>query len=447
MRKVPVAPKCNDLLEKYSQDPEIWPSLLKSMNQIPQKYYHWDKVRYKDAPNGFNREQWWLAIKLNRISARRMLPFFDKNDNQFNYVLTDEILKNLHVIDSKANGFFGKGSTAPSEDSKNRYLISSLIEEAITSSQLEGASTTRKVANAMLRSGRKPLNISERMIVNNYLAIKHIQNHPSEPLSIKGLLKLHKTLTENTLDNPDAAGRIQTAGEKRIHVGDSHGKVFHRPPPAEQLPQRLKALVKFANESLDNGGQFIHPILRAIVLHFMIGYDHPFVDGNGRVARAIFYHSVLKSGYEILAFTSISQIIKSAPAKYGYAFQYVETDENDLTYFLHHQLNVIRRAIDQLEKYIKKQQNEIRRIESKLNRMPLNYRQLALLSHALRHPNHTYTIRSHQRSHACAYATARSDLMKLEASQLLELKRLDRKTFGFLVPHNLELQIDGMRNA
>ena len=206
-------------------------------------------------------------------------------------------------------------------------------------------------------------------------------------------------------------------------------------------------LIMFENESLENGGQLIHPVLRAIVMHFMIGYDHPFADGNGRVARAIFYHSVFQSGYEILAFTSISQIIKSAPAKYGYAFQYVETDEHDLTFFLHHQLNVIWRAIDQLEKYMEKQQNEIRRIESKLNGMPLNYRQLALLGHALRHPNHAYTIRSHQTSHACTYATARSDLMKLADFQLLELKKLDRKTFGFVVSENLELKLDSMSNS
>ena len=447
MRKVLVAPKCKHLLEKYSQDPDVWPNLLNLLIQKPQKYDHWDKVRYKKPPDGFNAEQWWLAIKLNRISARRMLPFFDKNDNQFNYVLTDEILRNLHVIDSKANGSVGAGSQTLGADIKNRYLISSLIEEAITSSQLEGASTTREVASEMLRSGQRPRNKDERMIVNNYRAIKHIQKHHSEPLTIEKLLNLHKTLTEKTLDDPDSAGRIQIPSEERIHVGDGYRKVFHRPPPAEQLPQRLKVLIKFANGSLENGGPFIHPVLRAIVMHFIIGYDHPFVDGNGRAARAIFYHSVLQSGFDILAFTSISQIINKAPAQYGYAFQYVETDENDLTYFMHHQLDVICRAIDQLEEYIEKRQNAIRRIEKKLLGMPLNYRQLALLSHALRHPNHTYTIRSHRTSHDCAYATARSDLMKLEASQLLNRKQLDQKTFGFVVPNNLELRIDSIGNA
>ncbi len=442
MRKIPIAPNYSDLFRKYSSEPE---DLLKLLAMpIPEypKYHHWDKIRYMDPPNGLNREQWWMAIKANRISRRKMLPFYDKNNNQFSYVLTDEIMRHLHVIDSKANGFIDKDSSFPSEEVRTRHTITSLVEEAIASSQLEGASITRKVASAMIRSGRNPRDRYERMILNNYFAMKRIQEQQSESLTVESLLNLHKILTESTMDDPDAAGRIQDENEKRIHVGDDYGKIFHIPPPAREFPKRLDALIQFANELPENSDSFIHPILRAIVMHFVIGYDHPFVDGNGRVARAVFYRSALRSGYEILAFASISQIINNAPAKYGYAYQYVETDENDLTYFIHHQLDVICKAISKLEDYTTKKQNEISRIEKKLKRMPLNYRQLALLSHAVRHPGYIYTIRSHRISHDCAYATARSDLMKLASGHLLEQKQIDQKTLGFIAPENLESQID-----
>ena len=442
MRKIPIAPKYSDLLRKFSNEPEVLLELLTMPIPEYPKYHHWDKIRYKDPPNGLNREQWWMVIKANRISRRKLLPFYDKNNNQFNYLLTDEILRHLHVIDSKANGFIGKDSSVPSEEMRTRYTVSSLVEEAIASSQLEGASTTRKVASAMIRSGRKPRDRYERMIFNNYIAMKRIQEQQSESLTIEGLLNLHEILTEGTMDNSDASGRIQHEDEKRVHVGDAYGKIFHIPPPAKELSKRLDTLIQFANESPENSDSFIHPILRAIIMHFVIGYDHPFVDGNGRVARAVFYRSVLRSGYEILAFASISHIINNAPAKYGYAYQYVETDENDLTYFIHHQLDVICKAIGKLEVYITKKQNEIRRIETKLKRMPLNYRQLALLGHAVRHPGYIYTIRSHRVSHDCAYATARSDLMKLASSQLLEQKQINQKTLGFIAPENLESRIN-----
>ncbi len=442
MRKVPIAPKYLDLFKKYGSEPEALLKLLAMQIPESRKYYHWDKVRYMDPPNGLNSEQWWMVIKANRIFRRRMLPFNDKNGNQFNYILTDEILRYLHVIDSKANGFIGKDSSAPSEEMRTRYTVSSLVEKAIASSQLEGASTTRKVASTMIRSGRKPRNRYEEMIFNNYIAMKRIQEQQSESLTIEGLLNLHKILTEGTMDDSDASGRIQHEDEKRVHVGDDYGKIFHIPPQAKELPKRLDALIHFANESPENSDSFIHPIIRAIIMHYVIGYDHPFVDRNGRVARAVFYRPVLQSGYEILAFASISQIIKKASAKYSYAYQYVETDENDLTYFMHHQLDVICKAISKLEDYITKKQNEISRIERKLKRMPLNYRQLALLSHAVRHPGHIYSIRSHRVSHDCAYATARSDLMKLASSQLLEQKQINQKTLGFIAPENLESRID-----
>ena len=442
MRKVPIAPKYSDLFRKYSSEPEVLLKLLTMPIPENRKYHHWDKIRYIDPPNGLDREQWWMVIKANRLSRRKMLPFYDKNHNQFNYILTDEILRYLHVIDSKANGFIGKVSSAPSDEMRSRYMVSSLVEEAIASSQLEGASTTRKVASAMIRAGRKPRDRFERMILNNYFAMKRIQEKQSESLTVEGILELHKILTVNTMDDPGAAGRIQYEGESRVHVENTYGNIIHMPPPAKELPKRLDALIQFVNESPENSDSFIHPILRAIVMHFVIGYDHPFVDGNGRVARAVFYRSVLQSGYEILAFASISQIIKNAPAKYGYAYQYVETDENDLTYFVHHQLDVICKAISKLEDYTTKKQNEISRIEKKLRRMPLNYRQLALLSHAVRHPGHIYSIRSHRVSHDCAYATARSDLMKLASSQLLEQKQINQKTLGFIAPENLESRID-----
>lgn len=52
-------------------------------------------------------------------------------------------------------------------------------------------------------------------------------------------------------------------------------------------------------------------------LHFMLGYEHPFVDGNGRVARAMFDWAMLRNGYWLFEFISVSRIIRQAPAKYA----------------------------------------------------------------------------------------------------------------------------------
>jgi Fic family protein len=76
------------------------------------------------------------------------------------------------------------------------------------------------------------------------------------------------------------------------------------------LPERMRALCAFANMRTGVDG-FVHPIVRAIILHFMLAYDHPYVDGNGRTARALFYWSALKDGYWLIEYVSISRIIIS----------------------------------------------------------------------------------------------------------------------------------------
>jgi Fic family protein len=89
----------------------------------------------------------------------------------------------------------------------------------------------------------------------------------------------------------------------------------------------------------------VHPVVRAILIHFMLGYDHPFYDGNGRTARALFYWSLARSGYWLMEYVSISRLLRQAPAQYARAYRHTETDDNDTTYFIVHQLEVIQQAI------------------------------------------------------------------------------------------------------
>ena len=74
-----------------------------------------------------------------------------------------------------------------------------------------------------------------------------------------------------------------------------YNEILHEPPSADQLPKRVETMCAFANEQLKSG--FIHPVIRSILLHFWLAYDHPFVDGNGRTARALFYWSMLRHKY------------------------------------------------------------------------------------------------------------------------------------------------------
>jgi len=223
-------------------------------------------------------------------------------------------------------------------------------------------------------------------------------------------------------------GRFRTADEK-VHVIDMYNEVFHNPPPANQLENRMAAMCAFANGRTP--GYFLHPVIRAIILHFWLAYDHPFVDGNGRTARALFYWLMLRHRYWLFEFVSISQIIVKAPAKYARAFLYTETDDNDLTYFIIYHLEVIRQAIKTLYEYIELKAKRLQAIENQLRGIrEFNHRQRALISHALRHSRYKYTFKSHQISHNVVYQTSRLDLLDLENRGLLISKKIG-KTWYF----------------
>lgn len=374
-------------------------------------------------------EQWWLKIKGAREGDSRPLPLTDSAGMAFGYGLLDGMLRQLHYIDQRCGGEITMDEVVTSERrAGQRFLVNSLMEEAIRSSQLEGATTSRGAAKEMLRSGREPRNRSERMIANNYAALQFMREEMGEKLSPSGVLELHRILTEGTLDDPDAAGRLQRPGEPRVAVFDrDDGQPIHRPPPAEQLPERLQKLCDFANED-ENSEPFIHPVVRAIVLHFWLAYDHPFEDGNGRTARILFFWLMRARGYWLAEYLPISRFIRKAPARYARAFVEAETDGGDVTYFLVHQLDVIQKAIEDLHLYLRRKTAEVRDIEGLLQDAAyLSGRQLALLTDAVRNPDSSYSFDSHAKSHRVSHETARTDLHGLEQRGLLVKRRSGRQ--------------------
>lgn len=412
------------------------------------RYLHWDKLRHLTPPNGLTVEQWWLSTKLARGTLSKQLPLKDIEGEPFIFTLPDTIQRQLHWLDRYAAGSIQASEAITNSQTRNTYLIRSLVEEAINSSQLEGASTTRDVAKEMIRQNRDPESLDERMILNNYLAMQFIREIKEEQLTPSIVFELHRILTEGTLEKESASGCFRTK-EDNIHVIDEvTNEYLHTPPPVNQLAQRLQALCDFANSEFDADNEsFMHPVVKAITLHFMLAYDHPFYDGNGRTARALFYWGMSRAGYWLMEFISISEIIKRAPVQYGRAFLYTETDDNDLTYFLIHQLDVIHQAVDALHNYLDKKVRGIGEAEQMLINNPrlkgkLNFRQLALLRHALKHNGFSYVVNEHQQSHGVSYDVARKDLLFMSDTLGLLDKVRRGKQYYFVAPRDLEYRIN-----
>lgn len=420
--------------------PERLVAILQSVSSptCEGRYLHWDELRFRKPPEDLTHEEWWLGLKMHRRSGYRTISLKDVGGHRFHFTVTDLVTDLLHQIDRGGGTFVVIPEQVTNAGQRDRYVVRSLMEEAITSSQLEGAATTREVAKKMLTEGRKPRDQSERMIVNNYMTMRRIIELKDKPLTPEMVFEVHREISEGALDLPDGAGRFRRTDED-IHVSNIEGKIFHTPPAAEELPARLQAMCDFANAKTPDF--FVHPVVRGIILHFWLAYDHPFVDGNGRSARALFYWQMLHSGYWLFEFISISQFLRKAPAQYGTAFLQTETDENDLTYFVIHQAEIIRRALKELHDYVARKSSETRACLNALQKHPeLNHRQEAIITHALRHPGFAYTIAGHGARQAVTYATARADLLGLAKVKLLEQRKAGR-AFVFVAPKDLELRL------
>lgn len=351
----------------------------------------------------------------------------------------NKMMERLHWLDLHTAGTIKSDSPITNPHTKSEYLVRSLIDEAISSSQLEGASTTRHAAKEMIRQERTPKDKSEQMIFNNYHAMQFIKEIKNEKLTPDIICELHSIVVDKTLDDELMSGKFRTEEDRVDVIDQTDGEILHTPPPASELSYRLDLICKFANDEIET--EFIHPIIKAIILHFMLAYEHPFIDGNGRTARALFYWSIARQGYWLMEFISISKIIHKAPIQYGRAFLYTETDDNDLTYFIDHQLKVIEESVTELFDYLNKKVDEIREAELLLQNTSLqsrlNFRQMSILRHALKHPRYLYNIKEHQATHSITYQTARNDLLTMSEDMGLLVKLKREKTFVFMSPDNL----------
>lgn len=405
-----------------------------------QRYLSWQDLRrlYQHGPDGLSLEQWWLGIKLHRRQARMKLPLCDARGRCFTLASTGMIQMLLREVDLKAGG----NVAAPSSrnfwgDEQKRYLINSLVEESVMSSMLEGAAVTRSEARKMLKSNRAPVGVDERMILNNYLTMQMIVDRQSEALTPDFILALHRSLVEGTFEDVSKVGRLRCEDDRVRVEDDRSGELVHTPPPAGELRERLEALCRFANEEYE--GDYIHPVIRAIALHFQLAYDHPFVDGNGRTARALFYWAMLRHGYWVFEYISISHEIFNHAARYFEAFLNSEEDENDLNYFIINQLDAICKSVDALMAQVRRKQGEHEALCSRLREsLDLNHRQKDVLVGFLKHPDVSVTVAAHARQHMVSKQTARADMMQLVEMGYLISRRQSRTDVFSPAPHFLD---------
>lgn len=404
------------------------PEVRLLMKNINDEYLYWDKTKYK--PTEFDPKVLWSLVKYSRSIPQKNIMF---NKYQFTYYQTDYISKLLHQFDMNFGGQLGANSVLPEKD-KQAYLISSIMEEAISSSQIEGANTTRKRAKDMLRKGISPKTKSEKMIVNNYHTIQYIVNNKSDDLSVENLLYIHGLISKGTLDEAELEGKFRNSNDVVV-MNYATSDIVHTPPKYQELSCLVEELTKFFNKDEE---EFIHPLIKGVIIHFMIGWIHPFADGNGRTARALFYWYLLKKGYWLTEYLSISKIIQDTKVQYEKAYLYTETDENDLNYFLTYNFKVMDKAFESLKKYIQRKQQQQIETAKFVQISGVNERQAQILKLIYDNPEVTLSVKDLENRYVISEFTARKDLKELVQLDYLQKIKVNKVKSNFIKSHQFD---------
>ena len=394
------------------------------VNKVNETFEYWDTIKYKRCPEGCTPQQLWTYVKAARVKS--MMSVWGKYG--ITLTLTNQMQRMCHEIDMNWGGSWGTDSIIGDEN-KEQYLVGSLMEEAIYSSQMEGAATTRKVAKEMLRKKMTPKDKSQQMIANNYQTIQFIVSHKDALLTPELLLQIHQLMTEHTMQNPQEAGCFRSNNDVVVENGITHETV-HIPPTYEEIPNFVEDLCRFFNEQ--DAPQFIHPIIRGIIIHFMVAYVHPFADGNGRTARALFYWYMLKQGYWLTEYLSISRVIAKSKKSYEKAFLYTEADGMDMGYFVAYNMRVLQQSFKQLQDYIKRKQEEKRAANSFLRIGNINARQAQIIKMFADDSNLVVTIADLQAKFLVSPTTAKADVVGLMNMGLLSEISFNKVKKGYI---------------
>ena len=393
-------------------------------HKIESEYLYWNKVKY--LGDAGNSEELWKEVKLSRKLISKKLSLFSNNKIVINYGINDYLQQKLHYLDFNFGAGIQKEQLLNDIDKQN-YLTNALMEESIFSSMIEGATTTRVKAKDMLRKGKKPLNKSEQMILNNYKTIQYISDHKGEDITIEKLFEIHKLVTENTLEE-EKIGVFRNTNDVLV-MNQITGEIVHTPPPFLELKELMNFFCNFFNNNPVE--KFTHPIVKASILHFLIGYIHPFFDGNGRTARALFYWYLLKNGYWLTEYLSISRVILKSKTQYEKAYIYTEIDEMDVSYFIHYQVKVLTQAFEDLKLYISKKKKEENKYVKFLKISNINERQAQILFWIEEDSNRFFTIKEVETIFCVTNQTARTDIEELVQKDFLKKISINKKSYNY----------------
>ncbi|WP_440956392.1 Fic family protein [Methanosarcina sp. Mfa9] len=288
-----------------------------------------------------------------------------------------------------------------------------LIKQTHHTTSIEGNPLTLEEVGLIIEGKEILAHEKDKMEVRNYVdVLKYIDSLPENgPLTEEFLLEIHRLTAKNILPD-ESAGNYRKV---RVVVGDPKtGKVTYTPPGPAEVPSLTKALVEWLNseDAFD-----LMPAVQAGIAHHELARIHPFVDGNGRTARALATLVLTKRGFDTKRFFALEEHYNKDRPDYYSALSSADTGDRDLTEWLEYFLFGIAVEISRVEKTVLKLSSD-RSMKEKFGQVGLSSRQIKAIGHLKEKGQ--LTNKEYQEICEVSASTAKRDLQDLVDKKVIK---------------------------
>lgn len=317
-------------------------------------YYTLNEISYKKAEienAGFTAEEIQKAVEKYREQHRQKILTLSTENTKINFIIVkrNENKINRNLLLNFSNSIL---NLFPKLMSLSNHYI---YQEALASSTIEGAISKLDQIIDMITNDKEPTDKSELMIKNNATAITYVWFNFKQPLTHELIDSLHKVIMDG-LEKYDSDLKPEHIGFFRgepisVLARSGSGKILYEPNNHNSIYNMMTELINWVN----NKKNHIPGLYKAIIFHFLFGYIHPYIDGNGRTARVLQIFLLFKFKQSTFATLPCSEYIIKHLKDYDEAFLKVERNQDkegnyDITYFIDYMLTSYSETIQTINK-------------------------------------------------------------------------------------------------
>lgn len=294
------------------------------------------------------------------------------------FTITNTILRNIGVIEA-AKEVIDHAPLLPYYEKK--FQQDALVRTVHHGTHVEGNELSLSQAEKVMAGQDVMARQRDVQEIINYRAvmeeIEQFTLHNAQLTIDEGLLKRLHTLTVDKILPEEKCGEYRTT--QVVIKNNFTGEVTFRPPPAISVQFQIQDLLAFVDSKT---GQDVHPVLRSGIVHYELARIHPFVDGNGRVSRAIATLLLFREGYDIRKFFSLEEYFDKDAAAYYAALQSVTKNDGEQTEWLEYFTQGLAIELAKIKEKVEKISVDAK-LKSKLGGKPLllSERQLKIIEY------------------------------------------------------------------